>query len=106
MRVRVDSEEEGEDSRGIKGGEGEAMHGEKEPSGDDEGVDDGGEGRAMEEGVEFVAEGGRGGAERAASKVVWTVLSGVGGEVMVSSEVAALDAEAKEGEGGMMGEDG
>ena len=61
MRVRVDSEEEGEDSRGIKGGEGEAMHGEKEPSGDDEGVDDGGEGRAMEEGVEFVAEGGRGG---------------------------------------------
>ena len=37
--------------------------------------------------------------------MVWTVLSGVGGEVMVSSEVAALDAEAKEGEGGMMGED-
>ena len=106
MRVRVDSEEEGEDSRGIKGGEGEAMHGEKEPSGDDEGVDDGGEGRAMEEGVEFVAEGGRGGAERAASKMVGTVPSGVGGEVMVSGEVAALDAEAKEGEGGMMGEDG
>ena len=47
MRVRVDSEEEGEDSRGIKGGEGEAMHGEKEPSGDDEGVDDGCKGRAM-----------------------------------------------------------
>ena len=40
------------------------------------------------------------------SQMVGTVLSGVGGEVMVSSEVAALDAEAKEGEGGMMGEDG
>ena len=47
MRVRVDSEEEGEDSRGIKGGEWEAMHREKEPGGDDEGVDDGCKGRAM-----------------------------------------------------------
>ena len=55
--------------------------------------------------MEFVAEGGRKRAEGAASKVIGTVLSGVGGEVMVSGEVAALDAEAKEGEGGMMGED-
>ena len=106
IRVRVDSKKKREDSRGIKGGEGDAMHSKKGPGGSDEGVDNGGQGRAMEEGVEFVAEGAGGGAERAASKMVGTVLSGVGGEVMVSGEVAALDAEAKEGEGGMMGEDG
>jgi hypothetical protein len=81
------------------------MQGEEGPGGGDERVCDGGKGRAMEEGVEFVAEGGGEGAEWATSKMVGSVLSGVGGEVMVGGEVAALDAEAKEGEGRMMRED-
>ena len=45
MRVRVDSKKKREDSRGIKGGEGDAMHSKKGPGGGDEGVDEGGEGK-------------------------------------------------------------
>ena len=52
------------------------MHGEEGPGGGEEGVCDGGKGRAMEEGVEFVAEGGREGAEWATSKVDTTTRGG------------------------------
>ena len=56
MLVRVDSEEEGKNSRGIEGGEGDAMHGEEGPGEARKGSVMGarGKGRAMENGVESV----------------------------------------------------
>ena len=61
---------------------------------------------AVEDGMEFIPEGGGRGAEGAGTVGVEAVLAGGGAEVMMGGEVSALGAEAEEGEGGAVGEDG
>ena len=60
----------------------------------------------MEDGVEFIPEGGGRGAEGAGTVSVGAVLAGGGAEVVMGGEVSPLGTEAEEGEGGAMGEDG